>query len=52
MGVKIQDVKEQIQEDMITYCAAKLPLDYKESQSMTDDLCQIVVDNFAKIEYK
>ena len=50
MGVKIQDVKEQIQEDMITYCEAKLPLDYKESQSITNDLCQIVVDNFKKLE--
>ena len=52
MGVKIQDVKEQIQEDLITYCEGKLPLDYRESQDMIDDLCQIIVDNFAKIEYK
>ena len=45
-----EECKEQIQEDMITYCEAKLPLDYKESQSITNDLCQIVIDNFKKLK--
>ena len=48
----IKEVREQIQEDMIAYCEAKLPFDYKESQSMTDDFCQIVVDNFKRLEDK
>ena len=50
--MNIKEIREQIQEDMIAYCEAKLPLDYKESQSMTDDLCQIVVDNFKKLDDK
>jgi len=37
-------IKEQIQEDIITY------LDPKTDELMTDDLCQIVVDNFKGFE--
>ena len=46
---ELASVREQIQEDMIAYCEGALPLDYKESQSVTDDLCQIVVNNFKKL---
>ena len=49
MGAKIQDVKEQIQEDIITYVDAT---HHDFPEQIKDDLCQIVVDNFAKIEYK
>ena len=53
MGHKILDVKEQIQEDMITYLEG-LPSGWvwhgHEAQEKTDALCQIVVDNFKKIE--
>jgi hypothetical protein len=38
------NIKEQIQEDIITY------LDPKTDELMIDDLCQIVVDNFKGFE--
>ena len=37
-------IKEQIQEDIITY------LDPRTDELMTDDLCEIVVDNFKGFE--
>lgn len=42
----IKEVREQIQEDVITY------LDGQLDSSVTDDLCQIVVDNFKRLEDK
>ena len=55
MGIKIQDVKEQIQEDVITYMESYTPPftftdDLK--RYITDDVCDIVVNNFEKIELK
>ena len=49
MGYKIQDVKEQIQEDIRSYfdedvcCGSVMP-----RYEIVDELCQIVVDNFKK----
>tara|TARA_Y100000310_G_C20599080_1_gene772047 strand:- start:940 stop:1125 length:186 start_codon:yes stop_codon:yes gene_type:complete len=47
----IKNVREQIQEDIRSY------IDIQENskylvlpEEMTDDLCQIVVDNFKKLE--
>ena len=48
---ELVSVREQIQEDIRSYldedtcCASVLPRD-----EMLDDLCQIVVDNFKKLE--
>ena len=42
--VEIQQAKEQIQEDIRTY------LDGFIFESTADDLCQIVVNNFKKLE--
>jgi len=39
-----EECREQIQEDIMTY------LDGQLDSSVTDDLCQIVVDNFKKLE--
>ena len=48
-----EEVREQIQENMITYLEG-LPSGWvwhgHEAQDVTDDLCQIVVDNFEKLE--
>ena len=46
---QLESVREQIQEDLLTYIGGR-----HESAVWLDgdDLCQIVVDNFAKIEYK
>ena len=39
------NLKEQIQEDIITYLDG-----YEYFEPMATDLCQIVVDNFKKLE--
>jgi len=48
-------LQEQIQEDIITYLEG-LPSGWlwhgEEAQEKTDALCQIVVDNFKKLEDK
>tara|TARA_Y100000296_G_scaffold86129_1_gene124756 strand:+ start:2689 stop:2865 length:177 start_codon:yes stop_codon:yes gene_type:complete len=44
----IQEVKEQIQEDIISLIHSTPYGD--ENQELADDLCQIVVDNFKKLE--
>ena len=41
----VATVREQIQEDMLTYLEG-----YKYFEPMANDLCQIVVDNFKKLE--
>jgi len=38
-------VREQIQEDILTYLEG-----YKYFEPMANDLCQIVVDNFKKLD--
>ena len=43
--MKILEVKEQIQEDILTYLEG-----YNYFEPMADDLCQIVVDNFKKLD--
>jgi len=54
IGMKIknrsEEVREQIQEDVITYLNPLLDRDYELSQDNIDDLCQIIVDNFKKLE--
>ena len=53
MEHKILDVKEQIQEDVISYMegyTAPFTFTDEDKQSITDDVCDIVVDNFKKIE--
>ena len=51
----INEVREQVQEDMITYLEG-LPSGWvwhgHEAQEKTDALCQIVVDNFKRLEDK
>ena len=53
--MKLQDVKEQIQEDIRTFMLA-FPDGYDDgkvkadAEYMTDSLCDIVVDNFNKLE--
>ena len=45
----IVEVREQIQEDVLAYVEDKLADDcYKDK--FKDDLCQIVVNNFKKLE--
>jgi hypothetical protein len=43
MGLSLEEVMEQIQEDIITYCEDMDP-------AVIDGLCQIVVDNFKKLD--
>ena len=49
----INEVREQVQEDMITYLEG-LPSGWvwhgHEAQEKTDALCQIVVDNFKRLK--
>ena len=49
----LTDLREQLQEDMITYLEG-LPSGWlwygEEAQEKTDALCQIVVNNFKKLE--
>ena len=44
------EVKEQIQEDIMAYMGPLLYNDYEFTGLNVDDLCQIVVDNFKKLE--
>ena len=47
----IKNVREQIQEDIRTFMAAQENSKYLVlPEECTDDLCQIVVDNFKKLE--
>ena len=51
----LAEAKEQIQEDVITYMGGFTPpftFTDEDKQSITDDVCDIVTDNFSKIEYK
>ena len=41
----LADTQQQMQEDIITYCDDKPEI----SDKMTTDLCQIVIDNLAKL---
>tara|TARA_B100000674_G_scaffold258141_1_gene212936 strand:+ start:3792 stop:3950 length:159 start_codon:yes stop_codon:yes gene_type:complete len=47
-----EEVSEQIQEDVRTYVEAQFAYDDEsgEAQELADHLCQIVVDNFKKLE--
>ena len=47
----IKSVNEQIQEDIMSYMTIQENSKYLVlPEEMTDDLCQIVVDNFKKLE--
>ncbi len=48
----MRNVREQIQEDIRTYLEAQFAYDDEsgEAQELCDHLCQIVVDNFKKLE--
>jgi hypothetical protein len=49
----LADLKEQIQEDIITFCAVRTGLDLRagrEPSVTLDELCQIVVDRFKELE--
>ena len=49
----IRNAKEQIQEDIISYMTVQENSKYLVlPEEMTDDLCQIVVDNFKKLDEK
>ena len=47
-----EECREQIQEDIRTYVEAQFAYDDEsgEAQELCDHLCQIVVDNFKKLE--
>ena len=51
---KVVDMREQIQEDLLTYMDGKVimgaPRHSPQYEQLKDDLCQIVVDNFKKLE--
>ena len=44
------EVKEQIQQDVIAYMEPLLDREYEFTNDNVDDLCQIVVDNFKKLD--
>ena len=46
------EVSEQIQQDIVTYIEAQFAYDDEsgEVQELCEHLCQIVVDNFKKLE--
>ena len=48
--LNLADIREQIQEDIMTYMNPLLDNDYELTNLNVDDLCQIVVDNFKKLE--
>ena len=50
--MKQEECSEQIQEDIITYMSDKFSTGAWRTESLNwdDDLCQIVVDNFKKME--
>ena len=45
-----EEVSEQIQEDVIAYMNPLLDREYEFTSDNVDDLCQIVVGNFKKLE--
>ena len=45
-----EECREQIQEDIMTYVNPLLDNDYEFTNLNVDDLCQIVVDNFKKLD--
>ena len=45
-----EEVSEQIQEDVIAYMNPLLDREYEFTSDNVDDLCQIVVDSFKKLE--
>ena len=44
------EVREQIQQDIMTYMNPLLDREYELTNLNVDDLCQIVADNFKKLE--
>ena len=46
----IAEVREQIQEDVITFVESCQTIARYNEQFIKDNLCQIVVDNFKKLE--
>ena len=44
------EVKEQIHQDVIAYMEPLLDREYEFTNDNVDDLCQIVVDNFKKLD--
>jgi hypothetical protein len=49
----IKEVKEQLQEDVITYMegyTAPFTFTDEDKQSVMDDVCDIVVNNFKRLE--
>ena len=49
--INVLDVREQIQEDILSYFDANFP-EWILRQEVEGELCQIVVDNFSKLEVK
>jgi hypothetical protein len=50
---EMKKLREQIQEDVITYMEGYTPpfvFTDEDKQSVTDDVCDIVVNNFNKLE--
>mgnify|MGYP001299518969 CR=1 FL=1 len=45
-----EECREQIQEDVIAYMEPLLDREYEFTSDNVDDLCQIVVNNFKKLE--
>ena len=45
-----EECRKQIQEDVIAYMEPLLDREYEFTSDNVDDLCQIVVDNFKKLE--
>ena len=45
-----EECRKQIQEDVIAYMQPLLDREYEFTSDNVDDLCQIVVDNFKKLE--
>ena len=45
-----EECREQMQEDVIAYMEPLLDREYEFTSDNVDDLCQIVVDNFKKLE--
>ena len=44
------EVREQIQQDVIAYMNPLLDQEYQFTNDNVDDLCQIVADNFKKLQ--
>ncbi len=45
-----EEVREQIQQNVIAYMNPLLDREYEFTNDNVDDLCQIVVDSFKKLE--